>query len=211
MNIPSKDAIRTDRRKYSAVRQEIRNADLLLLEGGGWIARAGRSPYRHAAMASWWGTDLMLIEMVQWHGGRAVTLSSQVERFPGRWDVFRAAPGGDRRWPDFHRVEAVRFMRRLAGQPYGWWSILAISCLHLPGLWRLPWARRIARRGDRCEAVPDGSLADAFGPAICSEGVSAAYRLGGGIDPVPGLADRLTEPGDLARSQFFAYQFTLVP
>ena len=31
----------------------------------------------------------------------------------------------------------------------------------------------------------------------------------GGIDPVPNLADRLTEPADLSRSAFFRYQFTL--
>jgi hypothetical protein len=31
----------------------------------------------------------------------------------------------------------------------------------------------------------------------------------GGVDPVPNLADRLTEPADLARSPFFEYRFTL--
>ena len=33
----------------------------------------------------------------------------------------------------------------------------------------------------------------------------------GGVDPVPNLADRLTEPGDLARSAFYEYRFTLLP
>ncbi len=205
----SRDAICVYRR-YEAVRHLIRDGDLVLKRGGGLIGRAGRSRYRHAGMASWWGGDLMLLEMVQWHGGRAVTLGSQIKRFDGLFDVFRAGPGGPRRWPRFDRVQAVRFMRRLTGQPYGWSTIFAISCLHLPGLWRLPWARRIARRGDRPDAVPGGQLADTYGPAICSEAVSAAYRAGGGFDPVVGLADRLTEPADLARSPFFAYQFTLV-
>jgi hypothetical protein len=36
-----------------------------------------------------------------------------------------------------------------------------------------------------------------------------ADRIGGGVDPVPHLADRLTEPADLARSPFFRYRFTL--
>jgi hypothetical protein len=37
-----------------------------------------------------------------------------------------------------------------------------------------------------------------------------ADRLGGGVDPVPHLADRLTEPADLARSPFYEYLFTLI-
>ncbi len=46
-------------------------------------------------------------------------------------------------------------------------------------------------------------------PPFCSQAVSMACRLGG-VDPVPHLADRLTEPADLSRSTFFRYQFTLV-
>jgi len=45
-------------------------------------------------------------------------------------------------------------------------------------------------------------------PPFCSQAVALACRAGG-VDPVPQLADRLTEPGDLARSPFFAYLFTL--
>ena len=33
----------------------------------------------------------------------------------------------------------------------------------------------------------------------------------GGVDPVPHLADRLTEPADLARSPFYKYRCTLLP
>jgi hypothetical protein len=47
-------------------------------------------------------------------------------------------------------------------------------------------------------------------PPFCSQAVAIACRAGG-VDPVPNLADRLTEPGDLARSPFFRYRFTLVP
>jgi hypothetical protein len=36
-------------------------------------------------------------------------------------------------------------------------------------------------------------------------------RIGGGVDPVPHLSDRLTEPADLARSPFYEYAFTLIP
>jgi hypothetical protein len=38
-----------------------------------------------------------------------------------------------------------------------------------------------------------------------------ADRVGGGVDPVPDLANRETEPADLARSPFYRYRFTLAP
>ena len=46
-------------------------------------------------------------------------------------------------------------------------------------------------------------------PPFCSQACVMADRLGGGVDPVPHLADRLTEPADLARSPFYRYRFTL--
>ena len=46
-------------------------------------------------------------------------------------------------------------------------------------------------------------------PPFCSQAVSMADRQGG-IDPVPNLADRLTEPADLSRSEFYEYRFTLI-
>jgi hypothetical protein len=46
-------------------------------------------------------------------------------------------------------------------------------------------------------------------PPFCSQASTMADRIGGGVDPVPHLADRLTEPADLARSPFYRYRFTL--
>ena len=48
-------------------------------------------------------------------------------------------------------------------------------------------------------------------PAFCSEAVSHAWRVGGGIDLAPALPDSATEPCDLARSPLLSYLFTLVP
>ncbi len=207
LSVPHPDIVP---RHYDEVRGEIRDADLVLSRGGGLIAVAGRSIYRHAAMAVWWHHDLFVCEMLQWSGGRAVTLRSQVRQYPGRLDVFETAPGGARRWPNFHRVGAARFMRRLCGRPYNYWGILALSCLHLPVIRLMPFARRMVRRG-QVNATVGGRVADDCGAAFCSEAFSAACRIGGGVDPVPMLADRLTEPADLARSQFLRYRFTLEP
>jgi hypothetical protein len=48
-------------------------------------------------------------------------------------------------------------------------------------------------------------------PPFCSQACAMADRQGGGVDPVKDLADRLTEPADLARSPFYQYRFTLLP
>jgi hypothetical protein len=68
--------------------------------------------------------------------------------------------------------------------------------LHLPLV-------RLAVRAN----VDDGAIDRR--PPFCSHACAMADRLGGGVDPVPHLADRLTEPADLARSPFYEYLFTL--
>ena len=108
--------------KLSEVVDEIRDGDLLLFRGRGLVARligmAGRSEYTHAARAVWWGNDLFCCEVRELRGGRAVTLESQVRRFPGAIDVFEVNPSS--RWREYDRRGAVRYMRRLAGCDYGY-------------------------------------------------------------------------------------------
>lgn len=157
------------------------------------ISSAGRTIYTHAAMAAWWHGHLMCLEMVQFTGGRAVLLSHHVERQPGRWDVFRVSPD---RLMTFDASSAVQAMIRLTGTRYGWLNLAKAALSHLPFV-------RLAVRANMNDAE-NGT------PPYCSNAVSRAYRTGG-VDPVPFLADAATEPGDLARSTFFRYQFTLIP
>ena len=181
---------------YAAVRHSIRDADLLLLRRRSSISIAGRGVHSHAAKAAWWDTDLFCLEVRQLCGGRAVTLSSQVKQYPGRIDVFQSNP--DDRWPEYDREGATEFMRRLCGCPYGYAGIAAAALLHMPVV-------RWFIRPD----VDDRSVDRR--PPFCSHACAMADRLGGGVDPVPHLADRLTEPADLARSTFYRYCFTLIP
>lgn len=181
---------------YDDVRSQIRSGDLLLFRphkdpASLAIAAGGRSEYSHAALAAWWDETLMLLEM-SFGGGRAVTLSSQVELAPGCWDVFQTNP---QRVKGFCKKKAVENMIRAMGTPYGWGNLWYL-------VWRkLPIVRLFARpvSDDR----QNGS------PMICSQAVSRACRWAG-FDPVPELADSMTEPGDLARSPFFRYRFTLL-
>ncbi len=179
---------------YKKVQSEIWDGDLLLFCRHGLISVAGRGEHSHAAKAAWWGDELFCLEVREWHGGRAVTLESQVQRFPGRIDVFRANP--ENRWPEYDRTQAVHQMKKLAGCDYGYISVLTAALLHLP------FVRFLVRSDYEDQAIDRR-------PPFCSQAVAMVERIGGGIDSVPHLADRLTEPADLARSPFYEYQFTL--
>ena len=178
----------------AAAAPHIADGDLLLFRRHGLIAAAGRGIHSHAAKAAWWSEELFCLEVREWHGGRAVTLASQVTKYPGRIDVFRA--NARNRWPEYDRTRSTHFMRRLAGCDYGYAAVLAAAMLHLP----------VVRLAVRAE-VEDNAIDRR--PPFCSHACAMADRLAGGVDPVPHLADRLTEPADLARSPFYEYQFTL--
>lgn len=176
---------------------EIDDGDLLLFRGRGWLSTAiawgGRSAYSHAARAARWEGILFCCEVREWYGGRAVTLASQLPRYPDGIDVFEANP--DNRWPEYDRRGALRWTLAQATGEYGYRALC-----------RAVWQRT------RC-----GRLGAAFadevcgGAAFCSQACAAADRLGGGVDPTPHLADGFTEPGDLARSLFYRYRCTLSP
>ncbi len=174
----------------------IRDADLLLYRRRGLIAIAGRGIHSHSAKAAWWDGQLFCLEVRGLCGGRAVTLASQVARYPGRIDVYRANPGN--RWRHYDRRGTVSFMRQLCGCEYGYVALLKAALLHLPVI------RLLVRPALNDRAPP-------VMPPFCSQACVMADRLGGGVDPVPHLADRLTEPADLARSPFYQYRFTLIP
>ena len=179
---------------YSDIRGEIRNADLLLFRRRNRVTRliavAGRSPYVHAAMAGWWKGRLMSVEMTS-GGGRAQLLSNIVARWPGTIDVYRANALRQR----FSRERALLAMIGITGRQYGWTNLCRAALLHLPLL--------------RFLVSPDvNDRENSTWPPFCSQAIAMADRAGG-VDPVPNLADRLTEPGDLARSPFFEYRFTL--
>jgi len=204
LETPAPTAGRKTPVRYADVRKKIRGGDLLLFRPRGLLWRvvgvAGRSEYTHAAMAGWWTWRVMCIEMCS-RGGRATLLSNHVRRWPGAIDVYRANATGTGRASGtrdltFSRTKAVRAMIGITGRRYGWFNLFRAALLHLPIF--------------RFLVAPDADdAADSAWPPFCSQAVAAATRAGG-VDPVPRLADRLTEPGDLARSPFYAYRFTLV-
>lgn len=174
---------------YESIRRKIRDGDTFLvfrrkgqlLDTG--IAAAGRSPAIHAGKLAWWRGRLMALETKQWIGGRAVHFSTVVEAARGPILIRRIRREG------YDRIAAVKAMIDMTGKKYGWGNLLKASLLHMPFV-------RFLVTPDTDDKA-NGSL------PFCSQAVSRADRAGG-VDPVPNLSDRLTEPGDLARSA--AYQ-----
>lgn len=187
---------------FGDVKSNIKDGDLLLfqkrslLSVGGLISVGGRGKHSHAAKAVWIRDTLYCMEVREGHGGRLVTLESQVKKFPGRIDVFRSG----RNSPDYDRRGATDFMLRFIGIDYGWWNVTLTALTHLP-LIRF-FFRPSTRDLQEANAMKH--------PPYCSMAVAMADRIGGGVDPVPNLADRNTEPPDLARSRFYRYRFTLI-
>ena len=184
---------------YRDARREIRAADLGLVRATSFsptssaIGAFGRSDYSHALFLDFWDFVPMVLESREWVGSRAVTLKSQVQRYPGAIHVYRPRLSDD-------QAEACAVKaRQMLGQPYDYQAILAMWLLRVPGY-------RMAFRADTRDG---GETIE--GAKHCSRFYSAAIELGCGEDPVPHLAGKFTEPGDLARSAFFRPLFALVP
>jgi hypothetical protein len=215
----------------------IKSADHLLFRGKGLVSRGISAytldPHTHAAKASWANGQLECVEVREFKGGRIVTLLSQVENFPGQIDVFRSNDIGLPEWTDEefreryvkplngHRDQRYKYkelirvvseygkgrycrqgadlmMRGFAGCDYGWWSIFTTGVCNLPVL-------RFMLTGD----YDDNSISKY--PPFCSAASAIADRLGGGFDQVRGKSDAQTTPGDIRRTPFNGYLFTLIP
>lgn len=197
----------------------MRSGDLLLYQAGRsvvdlFISRAGRTRYCHAGRAWLALPGLMAqhwraLDTIAWHGGRNVSLAAEVSRCPGRIDVFEPNPGAPKddenvgygvagAWGRGYdpSLACDWLLANVVDQPYGWWSICRASLLHLP------FVRLLVRPQTDDQAFNGGLL------PYCSHAQAMADRVGG-FDPVVNLADRLVEPGDLARSPFYRYRFTL--
>jgi hypothetical protein len=187
-------------------RYQIRDGDLFLFRRSTWLGRVisgcGRSEYSHAGMCVWRdfgdksGYTIWVIESI-WPRVRRVPLVNYVDRYPGLIDWYEAAPPTwtiQEHW--YSRPTATDAMLGLVGRRYGLWNLLRVACRHVPGL------RLVA---------PILSDDSPEGPGLfCSQAVSWACRQGG-VDLVPHLSDRLTEPADLCRSLLFQFRGTLVP
>lgn len=183
-------------RMLSAAKVDILDADLFLLRApksivSWFVKREGRGLYSHAMKASWIKGEIFCPEVREWHGGRIVSLQSQVDRYPGLIDVYRT---NAIETPLYDRMKADKLMLMFAGVEYDYLGILQTWAIH--------------------HLLKAANVDDDFvskRPPFCSSACAIADRVGGGVDPVPNLCDSETEPSDLARSPFYRYLFTLIP
>lgn len=208
---------------YGTIRDALKDGDVLLFRGtrgivGAVIRWATRSRYSHAGLAVWvevgGARRLMVAESRELRGCRVVPLSAAVAG--AVVDVYRP-----RSWLadglDLERVLGAA-LERLGGA-YGWGAILKDAAGRLPVLalvQALGLLRKIPVLGRALDRVPFGraysedDLEDPGARVKCSTYVALCYRAGG-LDLVPNLADRSTDPGDLARSAALVPVGELVP
>lgn len=183
--------------QYAAVRDQIQEADVLIVRGRGLVSRAigvaGRSEASHAGVIGRAYGRLFVMQQTG-IGQKRPLLSEVVRACPGRVDLYRI-------WQDLAWEETRKICQTamdLASQRYGWGDICRVACYHLPVV---RWFTD--RRGCEAEDAPNRRR-----PLFCAGLVSASYRSAG-HDLVPNLPDWRTEPGDLVRSSSLHYTFTL--
>lgn len=166
-------------RQLTQAKPDIQDADLLLFRGKGVISRFirsfGRGKYSHVAKASWLKGELFCLEVREWKGGRAVTLSSQVQKFPGQIDVYET---NALHLPGYDRAKSDSLMLLFAGIEYGYLDIMETAALHT-------WGLRILATAN----VDDDFVSKR--PPYCSAACAIADRVGGGDRPSaqPGRQD----------------------
>lgn len=179
--------------RYYAVRHLIWNGDMLVFRNGGIHATEGRSSASHIGRAVWTLDTLLCAESIEFRGGQLGPLSTRVRECPGRIDVYR--PKCSHRLRECMAQLAVRQSRIR----YSYAGVLRASFMHMP------IARRVAGWfGIQFDPV-EASHADWREPKFCSWfsiwiDREASMRCEERFEPVPGLSERYTEPGDLARS-----------
>ena len=187
---------------------EIEDADLLLWRPHGcliarvrgWIvAQLTRGEHCHASKAAWKDGVLQTIGTEEGSGGVEEPLEPLVRCYPGRIDVYKANP--ENRWPEYDRAASIAWTREHGvGRAYGWRATVRCALSRVVILRWLPWFS--PNRDDDANGTK---------PPNCSALCAMSDRLGGGVDPVEDRSDLATEPGDLARSKFYRFRFTLVP
>lgn len=123
---------------YGFIRETLRDGDLVLYAPkSGALSRLYQ--YTHAELVKWnrdakgFKQSLMTVGFREFEGCRAVTLSSQVRKYPGCISIFRPVCDNNTAW------WAAELLMRQTGKKYSWWTIW------IAFLWHLTLVRFLAR------------------------------------------------------------------
>lgn len=168
------------REGYDSIRHRVRDGDILLFQGKGFMSRFIRwgsdSPYSHAGMMAWWGPRLMVLQAAG-RGVEVLPVSRAVYEYDGRVDWWTVAPGRD---AELDRKELLRVAMTHLGKPYA-----------TVGLVELVWLMLLGKFRGRPDPRTDPES------MFCSQYVSYCYRMAG-LDLRTDTDDACTSPGDLA-------------
>jgi hypothetical protein len=187
-----------DERSLAAVQSAILDGDGAYYRGSvSLVSRAiqvgGRGRYSHVGTFLWLDGVLCIHEFREFLGCRLVLAEREVRARPGQIDWYATAA------PDYALRAAVRrrALEKL-GKRYDWGGVLRAARYHTPGLRWTVWPDD-----------DDAALAGPDDPEHCSSCRADLWAVAG-LDLVPNLANRTTEPSDLARSALEKYRCTLV-
>jgi hypothetical protein len=167
--------------KYDQVRDQIKNGDVFMYKGKGFISSVIRwvthSPYSHAALAVWWNQRLMVMEAI----GQGVIVnptSRSIRHYRGDVEWFSCK----KEISEDDRLRMVKFAQEELGKSYGRWKaiLLGIKILFEHDLEKRDRLKREKR-------------------LFCSEYVAQIYNFIG-LDLKKGRSDRFTKPDDIAKS-----------
>lgn len=113
---------------YQAIRHELRDGDVLLYANGGLLGRLYKYTHAELVRVSYLKDGrLGGVECTgfrEWQGARTLSLSSQVAKYPGKIDVFRAC------YDDATCEGAAKLLARQAGKKYASWVIVVSFFWH---------------------------------------------------------------------------------
>lgn len=185
---------------YASAVPLLRNGDLLQFRSNSllsYLIKVGSlGCHSHSAMCRVnGGNRIDCLEMLS-DVGWARPLLARVEEQSGQVDVFRP---DTKRWPELNLEGATNYMRELTGKRYGTQGLLFLAAARVVGL-RFLLAKRMRVFDDTRESPHT---------PFCSHAVCSAYRIGGGVDPVPRKPDWMVVPAELTNSMLFDYVMTL--
>jgi len=167
--------------KYAQARDQIKNGDVLMYKGRGLISSVirwvTRSPYSHAALATWWNQRLMVME-AKGQGVIVNPTSRSILHYRGDVEWFSCK----KEISEDDRLRMVTFAQEELGKSYGRWKaiILGLKILFIHDF----------EKKDRLKREKK---------LFCSEYVAQIYNSIG-LDLKKGRSDRFTKPGDIANS-----------
>ena len=194
--------------QYSQIRDQIRDADLLLWRPtslhGRAICGASDGIHSHASLTCWvtlssGSRRLLCLDTQEGRGGGVAALSAMVSRHPGKIDVYWANKGD--KWPEYEPLRAKlaeQFWNEITPLKSGIWT-----AVHM-GLTRLTLLRFLVKPNHDDQHISGR-------PPVCSQAILRLIRRVTGIDIVPGLADNSSWPVHLERSLFCQAKWRLVP